>query len=108
MSGEPLAGSDEAVPKAMMFVPPVAAAGQLAYKPAKGITSTRRCAWAPFCKLTVDKCGGLQRNTCNYRDQFRHVTEDELKKKKTDMRNEEKKKRAVQKRQEKQQAATKA
>ena len=42
-----------------MFVPPVAAAGQKSHKPATVISSTRRCAWAPFCKLTADKCGGF-------------------------------------------------
>ena len=108
LNDEPLAGNDETVPKASMFVPPVAAAGQLSYKPTKGITSTRRCAWAPFCKQTVDKCGGLHRNTCNHRDQFKHVTEDELKKKKREMRNDEKRKRATQKRQEKHQEAPNA
>jgi len=90
LNDEPLAGNDETVPKATLFVPPVAAAGQLSYKPTKGITSTRRCAWAPFCKLTVDKCGGSTKSRCKFKDNYKDISEEEFEAEKAKLRKEEK------------------
>lgn len=106
-----LAGSAEAEasPKPAMpamFVPPVAAAGQKSYKPAvKPTSTTRRCAWAPFCILTVDRCGGSTRNKCAFKSKFENVTEEQLAEEKRAMRNQEKKDRAARKRKDKQQEA---
>ena len=103
LSDKPLAGNDEAAPKATLFVPPVAAAGQKFYKPAvKTISTTRRCAWAPFCKQTVDACGGSTKNKCKFKENFEDVvTEEQLAREKRAMRNQEKKDREARKRQEK-------
>ena len=76
-----------------MCVPPVAAAGQKSYKPATMISSSRRCAWAPFCKLTVDKCGGYRKSKCQFKGNFDSVTPEQLASAKIAMRNDEKRER---------------
>ena len=59
-------GDADAALQASMFVPPINAAGQKSHKPATVIRSSKRCAWAPFCKLTVDKCGGYTKSKCRF------------------------------------------
>ena len=73
-----------------MYVPPVAAAGQKSYKPTRVISSSRRCAWAPFCKLTVDKCGGSTKSKCRFKVNFNSITPEQLAQEKITMRNNEK------------------
>jgi hypothetical protein len=71
-NGAPAAetGGAEAALQASMFVPPINAAGQKSHKPATVIRSSKRCAWAPFCKLTVDKCGGYTKVQVPVQGQF--------------------------------------
>ena len=84
-----------------MYVPPVAAAGQKSYKPTTVISSSRRCAWAPFCKLTVDKCGGYKKSQCRLKDNFNSVTPEQLASEKIAMRNAEKRERIARQRKDK-------
>ena len=90
-------------------MPPVAAAGQKSYKPAAGgTTSTRMCAWEPFCKHTVDVCGGYRRSGCKYNANFRGVSEEEFEKKKSESRREKNGARMAQKRAQKKKEAPNA
>ena len=99
----------ESTGQADLFVPPVAAPGQLAYKPAANKKNAAiRCVWAPFCTKRVGECNGYNYHSCIYRKQFQHISPEELLRKKTEMRNLEKRQRAAQKRQEKQQEAPNA
>jgi hypothetical protein len=84
-----------------MFVPPVAAAGQKSYKPATMIRSSKRCAWAPFCNQTIDKCGGSRKSKCRFKDNFNSVTPEQLAQEKIAMRNNEKRERIARQRQDK-------
>ena len=76
---------------ARAHVPPVAAPTQTEYVNPHSIKSRRKCAWAPFCKYTIDVCGGAKKHRC--KDHEKHSnnhTDDELQLAKQQMQNEEK------------------
>lgn len=85
-----------------MFVPPIAAAGQSVHKPTAAKKNSHvRCVWAPFCTSRVGECNGHNYNSCIFRDRFKNVSREELRRKKTDMRNAEKRERVSIKRKDK-------
>ena len=81
---------DEGVPAACVHVPLVVAPAQQEHIPCHTITSTRRCAWAPFCKFSVSECDGTVKARCKDTNKFKDVSDEELRQAKRQMRNKEK------------------
>jgi hypothetical protein len=80
-------------------IPPVVAPMRKEYVKPHEIKSQRRCTWAPFCKHTIDVCGGSNKQKC--KDHHIHNdnhTDEELKQAKPRMQNEEKAQRTKAKR----------
>eukprot|EP00978_Attheya_sp_CCMP212_P040749 scaffold225704_cov32-Attheya_sp.AAC.1 len=71
-------GASQAARRA--HVPPVATPTQTEYVNPHSIKSRRKCAWAPFCKYTIDVCGGAKKHH-RCKDHAKHSnshTDDEL------------------------------
>ena len=73
------------------YVPPIAAPTQKNYVAPHIITTTRRCAFFPYCKLTAMKCGGTRKIFCKNYSHFKDLSDVDLQAAKRNVLNQERK-----------------
>jgi hypothetical protein len=73
------------------YVPPIAAPTQRRYVAPHIITSTRRCAFFPFCKSIAMECGGTMKKLCKNYGQFKGISNIDLQAAKINVLNQERK-----------------
>ena len=75
-------------------VPPINAPTQEKYVRTEILQQKqRKCAWAPVCSKDAYFCGGWRKESCLFKDQFKHISAETLQKAKRDMQNDKKRNR---------------
>jgi hypothetical protein len=73
------------------YVPPIAAPTQKNYIAPHIITTTRRCGFFPYCKLTAMECGGTRKICCKNYSHFKDLSDVDLRAAKRNVLNQERK-----------------